>query len=144
MNFIQMDFKSRTCTLGFQGPWGETSSVFTRITFTFPRDYPRSTAPGSLPQFDLERNHLIPVKRRAFLLRELRALCKKPPCLEACLRFLLGLPTRSITGQLTDSGSSSEGDEVVKPSKESVTVRGQTGLAEPRTSQGVFAPTGMH
>lgn len=143
-----MDLKKRMCTLGLQGPWGESSSVFIRVTFIFPREYPRSIALQSLPHIDLERNHLIPIKNRAFLLRELRVLRKKPPCLEACLRLLLGLPnTKGIAGRSvdTDSGSSS-GDEngaASRPNRDtSVTMRGQTGLAEPRTSQGVFGPNG--
>jgi SEA/GATOR complex protein SEA3/WDR59 len=142
-----MDLKKRMCTLGLQGPWGESSSVFIRITFIFPREYPRSVAPQSLPHIDLERNHLIPIKNRAFLLRELRNLRKKPPCLEACLRFLLGLPNkRGIAGRSvdTDSGSSSEdkGDATRSGRDPSVSMRGQAGLAEPRTSQGVFGLNG--
>jgi hypothetical protein len=144
-----MELKKRMCTLGLQGPWGESSSVFIRVTFIFPREYPRSMTPQSLPHIDLEKNHLIPVKNRAFLLRELRVLRKKPPCLEACLRFLLGLPNkRGIAGRSvdTDSGSSSEEEAdggVSRPNRDtSVTMRGQTGLAEPRTSQGVFGPNG--
>ncbi|KIJ56276.1 hypothetical protein M422DRAFT_219410 [Sphaerobolus stellatus SS14] len=140
----KVDLKRRTCTLLFQGPWGETSSVFSRVAFEFPPDYPR---PGSEPSIELEKNHLIPNKRRAYLLRELRTLRRRTPCLEACLRFLLGLPNRrGITGNMldTDSGSSSEGEDIAtRPNKEpSMATRGQTGLAEPRTSQGVFGPNG--
>ncbi|KAF8581466.1 hypothetical protein K439DRAFT_1636189 [Ramaria rubella] len=143
----KMELKKRMCTLGLQGPWGESSSVFIRVTFIFPREYPRSIAPQSLPHIDLEKNHLIPVKNRAFLLRELHALRRKPPCLEACLRFLLGLPNkRGIAGRSidTDSGSSSEAEGgSTRPNRDaSVAMRGQTGLAEPRTSQGVFGPNG--
>jgi len=51
-----------------------------------------------------------------------------------------------ITGKVvdTDSGSSSEGENIAaKPTKDgSLTSRGQIGLAEPRTSQGVFGPNG--
>ncbi|GJJ13063.1 hypothetical protein Clacol_007312 [Clathrus columnatus] len=137
--------EKRMCILGLQGPWGESSSVFVRVTFVFPKDYPRSTVS---PQIDLERNHLIPVKRRAMLLRELRSLGRSPPCLEPCLRLLLGLPIEK-EGVLRkvveiDSGSSSE-DESMKAlrGKEGVVpILGQ-GLAELRTSQGVFSPNGQ-
>lgn len=75
-------------------------------------------------------------------------LRKKPPCLEASLRFLLGLPNkRGITGRSvdTDSGSSSEaeGGGVMRHKRDtSTTMRSQAGLAEPRTSQGVFGSNG--
>ncbi|KAJ7738562.1 hypothetical protein B0H14DRAFT_2638473, partial [Mycena olivaceomarginata] len=81
--------KKRNCTLGLHGPWGESSSVFIRITFTFPKDYPHGIYPRGTPTVELERNPLISLKNRAFILRRLRALRERQrPCLEACLRFL--------------------------------------------------------
>ncbi|KAF8528467.1 hypothetical protein BU17DRAFT_80840 [Hysterangium stoloniferum] len=140
-----VDHPRRMCTIGLQGPWGENSSVFIRVTFSFPPDYPRSTIP---PQIELDKNHLVPFETRTFLLRELRILARRPPCLEACLRLLAGLPIKRVsTGKPldTDSGSSSEGEGVTsrKANKEmSATMRVETGLAEPRSSQGIFGPNG--
>lgn len=131
------------CRLGLQGPWGESSSVFVRVTFAFPKGYPRSPVP---PQIDLEKNHLIPVKRRAMLLRELRLLGKKPPCIDPCLRLLLGLPTekgglsRKAADMDSESSSEDEARAVSSKGKDSMSL-GQ-GFAEPRTSQGVFSPNG--
>jgi hypothetical protein len=49
--------KKRNCTLGLHGPWGE-SSVFIRITFTFPKDYAHGIYPRGTAT-ELERNPLI-------------------------------------------------------------------------------------
>ena len=84
--------KKRTCTLGLHGPWGESSQlqVFIRVTFTFPRDYPSAKHPHGIPTVEVERNPLIPIRERAFMLRRLRTIReRRRPCLEACLRFLL-------------------------------------------------------
>ncbi|KAG1808625.1 uncharacterized protein BJ212DRAFT_1382131 [Suillus subaureus] len=145
--------KRRTCTLGLHGPWGESSSVsvFIRISFRFPKTYPQS----GVPDIDLERNPLVSMQSRAFMLRRLRGIRdRRRPCLEACLRFLLfgdedervGIP-RGI-----DSESSNEEDEEDNARKgeggrksRDFTVsllRNNKNLAEPRTSQGVFGPNG--
>ncbi|KAF9073093.1 hypothetical protein BDP27DRAFT_1391109 [Rhodocollybia butyracea] len=126
----------RTLTLGLQVPWARsesgsrhastgfgtgsgatysysTQSVFLRVTFTFPREYPygpngsnssltRHDSPGlfplshppSLPTVNIEYTPLITMKDRAFILRRLRRIItrlreRQRPCLEACLRFLV-------------------------------------------------------
>ncbi|KAG5734715.1 hypothetical protein E4T56_gene8979 [Termitomyces sp. T112] len=143
--------KKRTCTLGLQGPWGRTTSVFIRVTFTFPRDYPLATHPAGTPTVDIERNPLIPPKDRAFILRRLAVLREQRPCLESCLRFLLfrdddrlGVPPI-----MESESSSSEDEEHAVPSggrrsKEisSTTLKTVKNLVEPRTSQGTFGPNG--
>ncbi|KAG5639878.1 hypothetical protein DXG03_002709, partial [Asterophora parasitica] len=145
--------KKRTCTIGLQGPWGETSSVFIRVTFTFPRDYPQATYPGGTPLVELERNPLITLKDRAFMLRRLAAIRENyRPCLERCLRFLLFRDEEERPGEallLDAESSSSEEDEPVNPvggrrSKDAMptSFRGTKNLVEPRTSQGTFGPNG--
>ncbi|KIK52863.1 hypothetical protein GYMLUDRAFT_233211 [Collybiopsis luxurians FD-317 M1] len=118
----------RTVTLGLQVPWARsesglrhgasglgsgatysysTQSVFLRVTFTFPREYPQSSDPhihnvdngnslplGHLPTVSMEYTPLITMKDRAFMLRKLRRIIaslreRQKPCLEACLRFLV-------------------------------------------------------
>lgn len=121
-------------------------NVFVRVTFTFPRGYPKVPHPEGTPVVDIERSPLIPVKRRAYMRRELRKIREtERPCLEACLRFLLhGLGGNERLA--IDSGSSSEDDRHAKskPSKDfsSSLIRDHTNLAEPRSSQGVFCPNG--
>ncbi|KAF5386494.1 hypothetical protein D9757_005834 [Collybiopsis confluens] len=118
----------RTVTLGLQVPWARsesglrhggaglssgatysysTQSVFLRVSFTFPREYPQTCDPqihndenGSelpsshLPTVNMEYTPLITMKDRAFMLRRLRRIIaslreRQRPCLEACLRFLV-------------------------------------------------------
>ncbi|KAJ7500604.1 hypothetical protein B0H11DRAFT_784912 [Mycena galericulata] len=137
--------KKRTCTLGLHGPWGESSSVFIRITFTFPKDYPQGLHPRGTPTVELERNPLISLKNRAFILRRLRALRERQrPCLEACLRFL-SEGEKSGGPHPMDSESSSDDEEHVSRKSRDFTVsllRSHKNLAEPRTSQGTFGPNG--
>ncbi|KAG6873263.1 hypothetical protein C0995_001037 [Termitomyces sp. Mi166 len=143
--------KKRTCTLGLQGPWGGTTSVFIRVTFTFPRDYPQATHPAGTPTVDIERNPLISLKDRAFMLRRLAVLREQRPCLESCLRFLLFRDNdRSGVPTLMESESSTSEDEehVVSVGRRKskdvppTTLRTVKNLVEPRTSQGTFGPNG--
>lgn len=102
------------------GPWGGSSSVFIRVTSTFPRDYPRATYPDGIP-IELERNPLIPLKDRAFIPRRLRLIREqKRPCLEACLRFLLsadgGEGAIPAVGELDMDDSDSSEDDGGEPS----------------------------
>lgn len=138
--------KKRTCTLGLHGPWGDSSSyVFIRVTFTFPRAYPQAAHPQGTPTVDLERNPLISMKHRTYILRRLRNIREtKRPCLEACLTFLLsgrevdrenaGVPP-AMDSESEDEGARGRGVTVSL-------VRSNKNLAEPRTSQGVFGPNG--
>ncbi|GBE79383.1 hypothetical protein SCP_0205810 [Sparassis crispa] len=141
--------KKRTCTFGLHGPWGDSTSVFIRVSFTFPRDYPQAAYPHGIPMVDLERNPLISMNSRAFILRRLRAIRERQrPCLEKCLRFLLVGDDNGDIGRHigSDSESSSE-DEVPAASRKyrDLTyslLRSDKNLAEPRTSQGVFGVNG--
>lgn len=146
---VQADFssKKRTCTFGLQGPWGESTSVFLRITFTFPREYPQANFPDGIPTVDLERSPLISIKQRAFILRRVRDIREKQrPCLEKCLRFLLFGDQQEDNGHhaAIDSEGSSE-DEMPAARRgdpAATTLRSDKNLAEPRTSQGVFGVNG--
>ncbi|KAF8060765.1 hypothetical protein FPV67DRAFT_1423352 [Lyophyllum atratum] len=146
--------KKRTCTLGLHGPWGGSSSVFIRVTFTFPRDYPQASYPGGTPVVELERNPLITLKDRAFMLRRLTAIREhRRPCLESCLRFLLFRDEEERPGEplpIDPESSSSDEEELGtsigggrRAKDATVTVlRGHKNLVEPRTSQGTFGPNG--
>ncbi|KAF9218601.1 hypothetical protein BS17DRAFT_741950 [Gyrodon lividus] len=141
--------KKRTCTLGLHGPWGdESSSVFIRVSFRFPKGYPHAPHPEGTPEIELERSPLISMQHRAFMLRRLRTIReRRRPCLEACLRFLLfgdeneqmGIPV----DMRSDSSSEDEGPATRKSRDFTVSLlRNNKNLAEPRTSQGVFGPNG--
>ncbi|KAG6372963.1 hypothetical protein JVT61DRAFT_7009 [Boletus reticuloceps] len=140
--------KKRACTLGLHGPWGESSSVFIRISFRFPKSYPHAPHPDGTPEIDLERSPLISMQNRAFMLRRLKTIReRRRPCLEACLRFLLFGDENEQVGVPVDmrSESSSEEEEPTTRKSRDFTVsllRNNKNLAEPRTSQGVFGPNG--
>lgn len=141
--------KKRTCTLGLHGPWGESSSVFIRVTFTFPREYPQATHPQGTPTVDLERNPLISMKDRASMLRRLRAIREqRRPCLESCLRFLLFGDEEEQLGEALPMDSESSSDEEEPSGRRprdftTALLRNNKNLVEPRTSQGTFGPNGM-
>ena len=147
--------KRRAVTMGLTGPWGESSSVFIRVTFTFPKDYPFSSGPSGTPTVELERNPLISLNDRALMLRRLRAIREtRRPCLEACLRFLLfgnegeRLLRSSGSSDIEGFNQENEGvsDRRVPPTEKDDAaysqLRNDKTLAEPRTSQGVFGPNG--
>ncbi|KAH9061149.1 hypothetical protein EDB87DRAFT_1722223, partial [Lactarius vividus] len=142
--------KKRTCTLGLNGPWGESSSVFVRVTFAFPKDYPHSLHPGGTPTVDLERSPLISIRNRAFMLRRLRMLREtRRPCLEACLRFLLygNEDERQRQTAHIDYDSSSDEETTSLPRSKRTAIiaplHSDKNIAEPVTSQGVFGPNGQ-
>lgn len=139
---IQHDLmKRRTCTLGLHGPWGDASSVFMRVTFTFPRSYPYS----GIPTVEVERNPLISIRVRTYIQKRLRFIRQnKRPCLEACLRFLL-FGTEDEDPPSLESRSSSEDDEDLPRRNREATLtmlRNNKNITEPRTSQGCFGPNG--
>ncbi|KAF8265297.1 hypothetical protein EI94DRAFT_1736236 [Lactarius quietus] len=142
--------KKRTCTVGLNGPWGESSSVFVRVTFAFPKDYPHSLHPEGTPTVDLERSPLISIRNRAFMLRRLRMLREtRRPCLEACLRFLLygneDERQRRTAHIDYDSSSDDETTSVMRSKREDIIapLHSDKNIAEPVTSQGVFGPNGQ-
>ncbi|KAG6865819.1 hypothetical protein C0991_011438 [Blastosporella zonata] len=144
--------KKRTCTLGFQGPWGGSTSVFIRITFIFPRNYPQSRDSSSTPIVDLERNPLTSLKDRAFMLRRLSIIREQQrPCLESCLRFLLFRDNErpGVATPMESESSSSENEQSTvaigrrkNRDNSSTSQRTVKYLVEPRTSQGTFGPNG--
>ncbi|THH10378.1 hypothetical protein EW146_g8386 [Bondarzewia mesenterica] len=142
--------KRRTCTLGLHGPWGESSSVFIRVSFVFPKDYPHGHHPEGTPSIELERTPLITMRNRAIMLRRLRSILQtRRPCLEACLRFLLFGNEDEHERPPIHIGFESSSDEDEDP----MATRGRDhgvnplqhdkNIAEPRTSQGVFGPNGQ-
>ncbi|KAG8963801.1 hypothetical protein FRC05_004511 [Tulasnella sp. 425] len=89
--------RKRTVTFTLLGPWRDDNALaFIRITFSFPKDYWKISptdpnASRSIPSFDLDKIPSISLKTRAFLLKKLRYIRYiSRPCLEPCLRFLLG------------------------------------------------------
>ncbi|KDQ10706.1 hypothetical protein BOTBODRAFT_639736 [Botryobasidium botryosum FD-172 SS1] len=144
VKFEKVDVSTkRKCTFSMRGPWGKSvTPAFIRITFKFPKDYPKG--PASMPTIDLEKNDDIGLRTRAFMLRNLRNIREqRRPCLESCLRFLLGLP--DVEGLYrTLVLSDSESDEITSMYRENgvVSLPNQN-VPRPRLSQGVFGPNGQ-
>lgn len=136
------------CTVSLNGPWGETQSVFIRITFHFPPEYPRSLARSAIPTIELEKSPEISLKDRAYILRRLRKIrLNTRPCLAACLRFLLGMP--DFNGRMlgprgadSDSDSSDEGQRQSRSAIVSHLSSHAEKVPMPRRCQGVFGPNG--
>ncbi|KAI0674045.1 hypothetical protein C8Q78DRAFT_1143275 [Trametes maxima] len=140
------DFKKRHCTFGLQGPWGESTSVFLRVAFTFPRDYPQKPYPDGVPTVDLERTPLISMNQRAFILRRIGDIRRyERPCLEKCLKFLLfgDQMEDSIRHAAIDSESSEDEAPQRRGDNAYASLKVDKNLAEPRTSQGVFSANGQ-
>ncbi|KAI0635452.1 hypothetical protein C8Q77DRAFT_1217270 [Trametes polyzona] len=138
------DFKKRTCTFGLQGPWGESTSVFLRVTFTFPRDYPQA----GVPKVDLERSPLISINQHASILRRLREIGRSQrPCVEKCLKFLLFGDQQENSARHANVDSDWSSDEEAPTTNKGdnalSSLRNNKNLAEPRTSQGVFCANGQ-
>jgi hypothetical protein len=68
---LQIEIAQRTCTCSLYGPWGIERGMpaFLRVTFVYPSAYP-----AKAPRFELEHNASVPLKTRAFLLRNLSAI----------------------------------------------------------------------
>ncbi|KEP54408.1 putative RWD, RING finger and WD repeat protein C11E3,05 [Rhizoctonia solani 123E] len=148
VKFVKTDIsKKRMCTVTLNGPWGETQPVFIRITFHFPPDYPRSFSRSAAPTIDLEKNPEIALKDRAYILRNLRKIrLHTRPCLDACLRFLLGFPDlhgRTFGARGADTDSDSEGEQ--RQSRSGIVSHLSNhadNVPMPRRCQGVFGPNG--
>jgi hypothetical protein len=135
--------------MSLNGPWGENGSVFIRITFHFPPEYPRSLARSAIPTIELEKSPEILLKDRAYILRCLRKIrLHTRPCLEPCLRFLLGMSTRygrtfGPRGADSDSDSSDDGGQ--RQSRSGIVSHLSNhadNVPMPRRCQGVFGPNG--
>lgn len=149
VKFVKTDVsKKRMCTITLNGPWGETQSVFIRITFHFPPEYPRSPARSAMPTIELEKSPDILLKDRAYILRCLRKIrLNTRPCLEACLRFLLGMP--DVAGRIfgsrgldSDSDSSDGGQRQSRSGIVTHLRNHADNVPMPRRCQGVFGPNG--
>lgn len=92
-DFEKIDVSARTCTVTCYGPWaGRNVPCFVRLSLNFPSSYPVRA-----PRFELEHNASVPLKTRAFLLRNVSATLaeharRRPPApsMEAVVSFLLG------------------------------------------------------
>ncbi|MCO5555789.1 hypothetical protein L7F22_009334 [Adiantum nelumboides] len=90
VTFEKIDVSTRQCTASCYGPWSANKSVpcFVRLSFFFPSRYPEKA-----PRFELEHNASVPLKTRAFLLRNITNILEscaeqRKASMESCMLFL--------------------------------------------------------
>jgi len=95
VDFESVNVAARKCTLSLSGPWGQhDDTVFVRLHLVFPDLYPEA----KLPLFELEETSGVSSERRRDMARFLGRIGalharKGRPCVEACLRYLVGEKT---------------------------------------------------
>ncbi|KAK4704736.1 SEA/GATOR complex protein SEA3/WDR59, partial [Phenoliferia sp. Uapishka_3] len=143
VNFEKVHVAGRTCTVSLYSP------MFIRATFTFPKNYPHSSAPA----IEIERNADIPLKSRAFLLQSIRKLMalrsqRGSPSFEQALRFLLGDRSdlekpRPEEGSDDDDDDADEGLEGLTMGGGADILRNNLNVPPPRRGGAVFGPAGQ-
>ncbi|KZT54266.1 hypothetical protein CALCODRAFT_473689 [Calocera cornea HHB12733] len=147
VKFEKIDVTARTCTISLHGPWLESDQVFLRATFTFPSNYPRSNSTSATPHIELEKTSTLPLRTRAYLLRHLRELrVQRRPCLEACVRFLLGMP--DVNGRFNgadpfdDDDESDDEDRGRQSAREAMARKFNINVPTARRGGATFGPNG--
>jgi len=108
VEFESVNIARRKCTISLSGPWGtDNDTAFVRLRLVFPEAYPESCP----PLFELEETSGVSAERRAemekFLgwIGELYAR-KGRPCVESCLRYLVGEKAASSKWRVRREGDS--------------------------------------
>ncbi|CAG8494022.1 9489_t:CDS:10 [Funneliformis mosseae] len=91
VEFEKLNVQGRSCTISLHGPWSDSGVAFIRINITFPSQYPDKVA----PIFDIQKTGMISIMNRTHMSQILNRIAsshvsQKRPCLEACIRYLLG------------------------------------------------------
>jgi SEA/GATOR complex protein SEA3/WDR59 len=111
VDFEEVNISERTSVVSLSGPFGEDDQLaFVRLRVRFPEDYPERRA----PVFELDETTGVDRTRREEMKRFLDRIGylhvrKGRPCVEACLRYLLGEKSPSDTWKVR-SGDGSESD----------------------------------
>ena len=111
--FLNVEFESvnvaeRKCTISLSGPWGTNNEIaFVRLHLVFPDEYPASKS----PLFELEETSGVLAHRRDDMtkfLGRIGALHAKKgrPCMEACLRYLVGEKSANARWRVRREGCS--------------------------------------
>ncbi|GES75763.1 WD repeat protein [Rhizophagus clarus] len=87
----KLDMQGRNCTISLHG----SRHAFIRINVKFPPQYPNRVS----PIFDIQKTGMISIYNRTRMLNILRDIARScvsqnRPCLEACIRYLLGEHTQ--------------------------------------------------
>ncbi|KAG5457488.1 MAG: hypothetical protein BJ554DRAFT_2481 [Olpidium bornovanus] len=150
-------FADNSCTIALRGPWSESGALaFVRVRIVFPPGYPREAS----PRFEVQTTEMISATRREQISRSLDEiaairLAEHSPCLEECIRFLLGCSVAengidSLAPGFEDSddeipGSSSDAAHLAPDDRRLMTMvvdRGDANVPFPRMCGAVFGPDG--
>lgn len=110
VDFEDVNVADRICVLSLSGPWGRDDEVaFIRLHLAFPNEYPESKA----PIFELDETAGVSNQRREemtkFLDRIGRMHARKGrPCIEACLRYLVGEKAANAKWRVRREGDSDD------------------------------------
>lgn len=108
VEFESVNVAERKCTISLSGPWAmDDEMAFIRMHLVFPDDYPESKP----PLFELEETSGVSSPRREEMIRFLRRIGamhvkKGRPCIEACLRYLVGEKAASAKWRVRREGDS--------------------------------------
>jgi WD repeat-containing protein 59 len=108
VEFESVNVGKRKCTISLSGPWGtEDEIAFVRLRLVFPGDYPESKA----PLFELEETSGVSSDRRKDMTKFLGRIGalharKGRPCMEACLRYLVGEKSANARWRVRREGDS--------------------------------------
>ena len=110
VEFEAANVSERKCTISLSGPWGtDNDEAFVRLHLVFPDEYPE----GKPPFFELEETSGVSNHRRQEMTRFLARIGamharKGRPCLEACLRYLVGEKSANTRWRVRREGDSDE------------------------------------
>ncbi|CAJ0852094.1 9793_t:CDS:10 [Entrophospora sp. SA101] len=97
VEFEKLNPQGRSCTISLHGPWSASGVAFIRINISFPPQYPDKFPPN----FNIQRTGMISIMNRTHMLQNLNSIAlshvsQKRPCLEACIRYLLGEQPKEV------------------------------------------------
>jgi len=108
VDFEMANVAERRCTISLSGPWDEDDEIaFIRLHMVFPDEYPEFKAPF----FELEETSGVSNHRRQEMMRFLERISalharKGRPCVESCLRYLVGEKAASAKWKVRSTGDS--------------------------------------
>jgi hypothetical protein len=108
VDFEMVNVAERKCTISLSGPWAQNDEIaFIRLHLVFPDEYPESKT----PYFELEETSGVSSHRRQEMTRFLQRISalhvrKGRPCIESCLRYLVGEKAASAKWRVRQSGDS--------------------------------------
>ena len=108
VEFEYVNVAKRKCTISLSGPWGTDDEIaFIQLHLVFPDEYPESKP----PLFELEETSGVSSNRRENMTRVLERIGalyarRGRPCMESCLRYLVGEKSANARWRVPREGDS--------------------------------------